>query len=122
MANDGGVHPTGQHGGDGAVGGEGTEVAANSGIHPVDALAADLHRAIFTAGSHCTQQMGLRQVLYELHFLGIVLFQSLLGVFHNETAPFLHGGNAVYAAVANGHIEAFQVQKNMFHDYHLIIA
>ena len=115
VTNDGGVHAAGQHGGHGAVGGESAEVAAHSSVHPVDALAAHLHGAVFTPGSRRAQNVGLGEILDKLHFAGIVGFQSFLRVLYDVAAPLVQGRDAVDAAVGYGHVKALQVQKNMLH-------
>ena len=115
VTDDGVVHIHSLHGGDRTVGGESTEVTAHSGVHPVHTLAANLDGAVLTAGSHCIQQVCLREVLNELHFGSIVLLQSFLGVLDDVSTPLIQGCDAVDAAQANRHVKTLQVQKNMFH-------
>ena len=115
MADDGVIHIHRFHSGHGTVGSESAEVAAHSGVHPVDALAAYLHRASLAPGGHSAQQVGLRQVLHKLHFLGIILFKLFLGILYNAATPILDGSNPVHTAQSCRNIKAFQIQENMFH-------
>ncbi len=105
VADDGGgaAHGAGSRGG--AVGGEGAEVAAHRGVHPVDALAAHLDEAALTSGAHGSQDVGLGEILDELHLAGVVVLQALLGVGDDVAAPVLQRGDAVDAAVLHGDVK-----------------
>ncbi len=81
-----------------ADGGESTEVAAHGGVHPVDALAADLQGASLCAGSGSAQQVCFGEVLDKFHLGGIVGTKGLLGVLHNVCAPLIHRSDAVDTA------------------------
>ena len=115
VADDGVHHSHGLHGRNGTIGGEGAEVAAHRRIHPVNPLASYLYRTAFLPGRHGPQQMGLREVLDKFHLRRVVVFQRLLGIFHNISAPAFNGSNAVDAAQGRRHVKAFQIQKNVLH-------
>ena len=73
VADDGGGAAHGLRDGGGTVGGEGAEVAPHGGVHPVDALAAYLDGAVLTPGAHSPQDVGLGEVLDELHLAGVIV-------------------------------------------------
>ena len=115
MADEHAVAAQGLGGGRRTVGGESAEVAAGGGIVPVDALAADLHRAAGGPGRYRRRDVGFRQVHDELHFRRVIVGQPRLGALHDGFAPVCRGGQPVDAAVFHRHVEALEVQKNVFH-------
>ena len=102
-----------------AVRGKRAEVAADSGIHAVNALRSDLNRTVLRESLDCAEKMCFREILHELDLGRIVLFQCFLRSLDNKLCPVLDRCDAVDTAELGRNVKAFQIQKNVFHDSRL---
>ena len=91
------------------------KVAAHRRIRAINALTAELHRAVFRLRRSRAQQVRLRHVHDKLNLRGVIRRQRVLRAGNNRPAPVLHRGEAVHAALLRADVEPLEVQKNMLH-------